>query len=64
MNGTTSSLTRNSGEKNPGTMHEAYFPNAYPKNLLWLMSYIHHENLQMNKPMNYNVGPVSVSPHT
>jgi hypothetical protein len=50
MNGITSSLTRSRGETQfPSTMHEAYFPNADPKNPVWLMSYLHHENLQMNK---------------
>jgi len=50
MKGTTSSLIRNRGETElPGTMHVAYFPNADPKNPVWFMSYLYHENLQMNK---------------
>jgi len=52
MNGITSSLTRNRGEKAfPGTTHVAYFPNADHKNQVWFVSYLHHENLQMNKPI-------------
>jgi hypothetical protein len=50
MNGTASSLTRNRGETEfPGAVHVAYFPNADPKNPVWFMSCLYHENLQMNK---------------
>jgi hypothetical protein len=36
--------------KFPGRTHEA-FPHADPKNLVWLVSYLHHQNLQINETM-------------